>query len=308
MIESNHPELPSVHHTKSPIRILLVEDTKSDVQLLQKMIKKGMGPATELVCTTRLADALDQLTKERFDALLLDLLLPDSRGTQRIRRINEHANLPIITLTNSMDDALGIEVLEAGAEDHLIKDTLNPQMLYRVVQYAIARHRRKEELQALLLIDELTGLYNRRAFMTLGEQQLKIARRDKRGIIVGFADLDRLKYINDWLGHSQGDLALKDIARVLKSTFRDSDVVARIGGDEFAVLWTSDTADLSNILNARLKSNIDAHLVSERRPYSLSLSIGFTQYASGFTKSLNEMIFESDRRMYEEKRRRHSGR
>jgi two-component system, cell cycle response regulator len=307
LIESNQPKGPPVPHSKSPIRVLLVEDSKSDIALLRKMIKDGMGPATELVCTSSLADALDKLAKEHFDALLLDLLFPGSRGAQSIRRINEQANVPIITLTNSTDDALAVEVLQAGAEDHLIKGTLASQMLYRVIEYAIARHRRKVELQTLLLIDELTGLYNRRAFLTIGEQQLKISSRDKKGIIVGFADLDGLKYINDRFGHNQGDLALKDIAQILKSTFRDSDVLARLGGDEFAVLCSLDAADLSNVLDTRLRSNIDAYLVAESRPYSLSLSIGFTQYASGFTKSLSEMVIESDRRMYEEKLRRYSG-
>ena len=307
MIESNNPKRPPVPHSKSPIRVLLVEDSKSDTALLRKMIKEGMGPATELVCTSNLADALDKLAKEHFDALLLDLLLPGNRGAQSIRRINEQANVPIITLTNSTDDALAVEVLHAGAEDHLIKGTLAAQMLYRVIEYAIARHRRKVELQTLLLIDELTGLYNRRAFMTIGEQQLKISNRDKKGVIVGFADVDGLKYINDRFGHYQGDLALKDIAQILKGTFRDSDVLARLGGDEFAVLCSLDAADLSNILHNRLRSNIDAHLIAESRPYSLSLSIGFTQYASGFTKSLSEMVIESDSRMYEEKLRRYSG-
>jgi GGDEF domain-containing protein len=74
------------------------------------------------------------------------------------------------------------------------------------------------------------------------------------------------------------------------------------------VLCTADKADLSDILDERLRSNIDAYRASEKRQYSLSLSMGFTQYASGFTKSLTEMVFESDRRMYEEKLRRQSGR
>ena len=167
------------------------------------MIKKGMGPATELVCTSSLADALDKLAKEHFDALLLDLLLPGNRGAQSIRRINEQANVPIITLTNSTDDALAVEVLHAGAEDHLIKGTLDRP---NVVSRDRVRNRapqEERELQTLLLIDELTGLYNRRAFMTLGEQQLKISNRDKKGVIVGFADVDGLKYINDRFGHTK---------------------------------------------------------------------------------------------------------
>ena len=297
--------LSSERPASSSIRILVVEDTKSDMEFIEKRINKGIGPgpAIELVHMSRVADALDHLTKDYFDAVVLDLSVPDSQGIESIKRINQCANVPIIALTKSEDDAFAIEVLKAGAEDYLVKDRITLQVLYRVIRYAIARHQRIGAFQTLSLVDELTGLYNRRGFTTLAEQQIKVARRENLGTTMAFADVDGLKSINDQFGHSMGDLALKDAATVLKSTFRESDVVARIGGDEFVVFWTRPTAVPSETLLMRLKSNMDTYSIGEKRSYSLSLSIGVTHYAGGFTESLTEMLNESDRQMYQHKRR-----
>jgi diguanylate cyclase (GGDEF)-like protein len=288
---------------KNPIRILLVEDGKPMFQYSEQVVNNGMGQAIELIRANRLFDALAHLDKERFDAVVLDLLLPDSQGIESIKRINERTNVPVIALTNSEDDGVAIEVLKAGAEDLLVKSKITLHAFHRTIHYAIARHQRLGAFQSLSLIDELTGLNNRRGFITLAEQQMKVARRENLGITLAFADLDGLKWINDHLGHIQGDLALRDVGTILKSTFRESDVMARIGGDEFAVFWTTPDALSSETLLARLKSSIDSYDISERRPYSLSLSIGFTHYPDGFTESLMEMLTESDRRMYQHKRR-----
>lgn len=138
--------------------------------------------------------------------------------------------------------------------------------------------------------------------MTLGDHQLKIARRQSSSVTLAFADLDGLKAINDQCGHMWGDFALKDIANILKNTFRESDVIARIGGDEYAILWIAHAPVSSDALYSRLKAGVDAHAISEPRPYRLSLSIGFSLYKSGFGESLEDMLFETDRRMYEDKR------
>ena len=105
------------------------------------------------------------------------------------------------------------------------------------------RKKMEQELRELSLTDELTGLYNRRACLTLGEQLLKIANRDKKGIYVLYADVDNLKIINDEMGHQTGDQALSDVAAILKEKFRESDVIARIGGDEFVVIPIGITGD-----------------------------------------------------------------
>jgi len=154
------------------------------------------------------------------------------------------------------------------------------------------------------LIDELTGLYNRRGFMILGEQQLTFARRARSGVNLAFADLDGLKFINDHFGHTAGDHALKYSARILKAAFhRESDLVARIGGDEFAVLWIANTPVVTDIVRARLKSVLDSYVASQKLPYDLSLSIGLCQYQRDFSCPLTEMLTEVDQRMYAEKHR-----
>jgi diguanylate cyclase (GGDEF)-like protein len=286
------------------VRILLAEHISSDAGFLQEMVK-GQEALVELTWLPCLEGALEQLKNEHFDALLLNLSLPDSEGLDAIRRANDRADIPIIVLTSLTDtEHSGIEALLAGAADHLVKEHLTPQDLVRAVQYAIARHRRTGQLRALSFRDELTGLYNRRAFLILSEQQLKIARRENTGVTLAFVDLDDLKSINDRLGHRFGDFALSDSAKILKNTFRESDIIARIGGDEFAALWLAPTAPSPAVLRIRLQAGIESHRLSETRLYQLSMSIGISHYESGFTASLSDMLFESDRQMYADKRTR----
>ena len=284
------------------LRLLLVEHNETDARVLLNLIRHGSGGSVEVTWVSSFVEALGHLRKNAFDAMLLDLFLPDSDGIESIRRVSDRADIPIIALAKESAGVAGIDVLMAGAEDSFIKESINSQNMIRAVRYAIARHRRIGELQVLSQTDELTGLYNRRAFMTLGGHQIKIARREKHSVTLAFADLDGLKAINDRCGHMWGDFALKDISTVLKNTFRESDIIARIGGDEFAILWTSEQSPSAESLHARLKAGLDAHAASETRPYHLALSIGFSLYPGDSDTSLEDMLFETDRRMYVDKR------
>ena len=288
--------------TDGRLRVLLVDHNESDAKLLLNLMQKSAGDEVDLIWAASFIEALTEMRRHAFDAMLLDLALPDSEGIESIRRMSDRADIPIIALTKESDDRCRIEPLLAGAEDTFIKERINSHNVLRAIQYAIARHRRIGELHALSLIDELTGLYNRRAFMTLGDHQLKIARRQDSSVTLAFADLDGLKAINDQCGHMWGDFALKDIAHILKSTFRESDVIARIGGDEYAILWIAHAPGSSEALHSRLRAGVDAYSVTEPRPYRLSLSIGFSHYKKGFVESLEDMLFETDRRMYIDKR------
>ena len=283
------------------LRVLLVEHNEADARLLLNFMNRE-DQGVEVVWVPSFIDAMTELRKSEYDAMLLDLFLPDSEGIDAIRRVSDRADIPVIALTKEAEPTPGVDALLAGAEDNFVKERINSHNVLRAIQYAIARHRRIGELHALSLIDELTGLHNRRAFMTLGEHQLKIARRQDCNVTLAFADLDGLKAINDQHGHMWGDFALKDIAGILKNAFRESDVIARIGGDEFAVLWISRSPLSSDGLHSRLKSIVDAHCVLEPRPYKLSLSIGFAHYEVGFPETLEDMLFETDKRMYVDKR------
>ncbi len=164
------------------------------------------------------------------------------------------------------------------------------------------RKQMEEELRALLLTDELTGLYNRRGFFTLAGQQLKISSRLKRGVSFLSADLDNLKAINDTLGHKEGDLALIEIADILKESFRESDIIARIGGDEFVILFPANITGDSEMLTARLKRNLEEYNQNRSRGYKLSISFGIAYYDPEEPHSIDELLAQADKMMYSQKR------
>jgi diguanylate cyclase (GGDEF)-like protein/PAS domain S-box-containing protein len=160
----------------------------------------------------------------------------------------------------------------------------------------------EQKLQAISITDELTGLYNRRGFFILSLQQLKLAKRTGKNALLFFADLDKLKWINDTLGHQVGDTALFETARILKDTFRDSDIISRMGGDEFAVLAIDINDETAKILLSRLQAFFDAYNALETREYRLSLSVGVAQYDPQDSVSLDVLISRADTLMYEEKK------
>lgn len=167
---------------------------------------------------------------------------------------------------------------------------------------ALENARLYNEIQKLAIMDELTGLYNRRGFFTLAMQHINLAQRVKKGLLLIFADIDGMKEINDTLGHGQGDQALIDAAEVLKQTYRSADIIARVGGDEFAILamttGKSDTGSLPQRLLDQLKTFNTFH----QRPYTLSLSTGMAKWPPGKIVDLDVLLSEADIRMYEEKR------
>jgi len=159
-----------------------------------------------------------------------------------------------------------------------------------------------EELRALSLIDDLTGLNNRRGFLALAQQQIKLARRNKKELVLLFVDMDDFKQINDRHGHQQGDLALQRAARVLRATFRDSDIIARLGGDEFVVL-AADTGTSASIIE-RLRHELAARNRNDGLPYTLSFSVGAARFDPEDPPTIEELLQTADSMLYEQKKQR----
>lgn len=179
-----------------------------------------------------------------------------------------------------------------------------PKEIISVSRDITERKQNEERLRELAILDELTGLFNRRGFIALASQQLKSARRSKRNALVLFADLNNLKRINDTLGHKDGDQALIDTAHIFNRTFRESDVVARVGGDEFAILAIESDANHLDSIRSRLESALQLANSDRGRPFELSLSIGAAAYDPGRNDSVEELLAWADRAMYEQKRSR----
>ena len=170
------------------------------------------------------------------------------------------------------------------------------------------RKRREEHIRQQSLVDDLTGLYNRRGFLTLADQHLKLAERTGRNVLLLFADLDDFKEINDRFGHHEGDRALTEAARVIRSAFRDSDIIARIGGDEFAIL-ALETSDVSgDLLARRLREVIAERNDRSRRGYQIGLSLGIARYDSRTPATIADLLARADALMYEHKREKDAAR
>jgi diguanylate cyclase (GGDEF)-like protein/PAS domain S-box-containing protein len=189
----------------------------------------------------------------------------------------------------------------------LVRDADNlPVHFIFQIQDITERKRVEAALQSLSLVDELTGLYNRRGFMAVTEQHLASIRRNQKVPVILYADLDGLKGINDSLGHPEGDRALTKTAEILKDTFRTSDIIARVGGDEFVVLAGIGKEESADSLTARLQDKFMAHNSLTNRPYDLSISVGVVHFEAD-ESSIEEVTARADSIMYENKRRKHSG-
>jgi diguanylate cyclase (GGDEF)-like protein len=163
------------------------------------------------------------------------------------------------------------------------------------------RKQLEEELRDLSLVDELTGLSNRRGFYVLATQFINMSNRMDLKAAVIFADLDWLKMINDSYGHAEGDQALIDTANLLRRTFRSSDIIARLSGDEFAILATESKSNLKEGMLERFKRKLAKLNSDTNRKYPLSISFGVAHYYPDHPRSLEVLMQEADKAMYEEK-------
>ena len=175
--------------------------------------------------------------------------------------------------------------------------------LVHAVRRAARLESRAAAMRRLTMTDELTGLYNRRGFLTLARQQMRLGARTGRRMSLFVVDVDRMKAINDTCGHHAGDEVLRRVAAVLQSTFRRSDIVARYGGDEFTVLAVDASQTNEQAIAARFEHGIELH---NRRSgvTRISLSIGTVRFEPGRTRSLEALIRQADSRMYSHKQAR----
>ncbi len=157
------------------------------------------------------------------------------------------------------------------------------------------------KMNTLSLTDELTGLYNRRGLTLLMEQEIRRANRLMKGLPVVYLDLDNLKKINDQYGHHEGDRALVEIASTLKEVFRDSDIIARIGGDEFVIIPIDDNGEGREVI-VRLRAVIEERALSSGYPHKLSVSMGTAYYDPSSPATVEELLAQADSAMYEMKR------
>jgi two-component system, cell cycle response regulator len=287
------------------LHLLIVEDSSEYAHMLKTVLGGEETVHFEMAFAGDLKSALRLLDGGEFDVILLDLSLPDSLGLDTFLAIQAYAmHVPIVVITALDDAGVAVRAVREGAQDYLVKGDLDVSNLVRSLRYAVERHRMLTNLENKLLIDDLTGLYNRRGFMHLAAQQLKLARRMGTLLLLIFIDLDDLKKINDQYGHTEGDQALATFAEVLTMTFRESDILGRVGGDEFAVLAINVQEHSDRVIAERLGENLATFNQTRQAGYEISPSMGMVYYDPQDHIPLDTLLSNADALMYDNKRRK----
>src|SRR5512143_2295441 len=235
------------------------------------------------------AEHMAKLTAEPMAIQEYQLRRPDGRQFW-VRDHSSRVNSP--DGSTSHYDGILVDITERKTAERRLQQALRKLQLSN------------EKLEGLSLTDHLTGLNNRRGFYSFGLQQMKIAKRLKKDNYLVFLDIDYLKEVNDTYGHPVGDLLLQGVATVLRTTLRESDVIGRIGGDEFAVLAMRSKGQGERSLPARIEEGIQAFRLKDLPRLRLSVSMGLVRIDPQKYQQLDDFLAHADFLMYQEKRKK----
>ena len=283
-----------------PIRVLLIEDDPIDAHLAMRALRRA--GETEVTQVSSLRDAREALEQGEFDVILADMHLPDATGYTSVETLNGIAvGVPIIVLSGIGDEQSAIETVRRGAQDFLTKGEIDSGLLRRALRYAIERKRAEVKLQYMAMRDGVTGLFNRFGFRKALARAIDTNEHAQPTVGVLYLDLDRFKAINDSLGHDAGDELLSIVAERLTDTVRTDDVVARIGGDEFAIVVPelASVAELRLIGQRLLNAFVEPVRLGEVE-VRITGSVGGSHYPACGTTT-DELVTAADRAMYRAK-------
>jgi len=286
------------------IKLLLVQDDNVDAHLTQDILAEWSIEQFDITHVTRLSEAFDCLGRSHYDAILLDLSLPDAYGIQTLKQVQATSpTIPIIVLSTVNDQTLSIQAVQQGAQDYLVKGQGHPDLLARSIRYAIERKRAEERMTYLAQYDQLTGLVNRTLFRDRLIQAMARSKRLQRLLGLMLLDLDRFKAVNDTMGHSVGDLLLKLVADRLRTCVREIDTVARMGGDEFTIILEgcASEADMAVVARRITDAIVEPFDLSHHRT-SIGISIGITVYPSD-DHDVDDLLKHADAAMYQAKQK-----
>ncbi|WP_320042902.1 diguanylate cyclase [uncultured Desulfobacter sp.] len=276
--------------------ILVVDDTKSHLAMISAILQDY-----NLIQCNSGTDALEMVKKKQINLILLDTNISEINGypvCKKLKQDPDTQQIPIIFMTASTCEKDINKIYEMGAADYVVKPFKHSQLLARVkvqlrLQELISR------LDFLSTRDSLTGIFNRRKFFELG---MTLFNRSGQELYVLMIDIDHLKKINDQFGHDVGDIVLKKVANVVKEVLPPDAIFGRMGGEEFSVMYTAQTHELSmDIVSDILETVSKARIpLKDGGSVSCTITIGIGRKYSEFN-SLDSLLKEADMTLYEAK-------
>ncbi len=288
------------------LRILIVEDSEPDTELLLNHLQHaGYDTVWERVETAETMNVA--LDRQEWDIVIADYTMPQFRGIDALLRLQEKGfDIPFIMLSGTIGEDIAVAAMKAGAHDYIMKNNtarLVPAIERELKEAEVRREYRRaqERVQYLAYYDALTDIPNRALFTDRLEQAVLLGRREKHCFALMLMDLDRFKNVNDSLGHQAGDQALQQVAARLKTCLRESDTVARMGGDEFAILLpTASHQDGAVVVAHKILATIAKPFQIEDRPFQIGISVGISLFPEHGDES-DILMRAADIAMYEAK-------
>jgi diguanylate cyclase (GGDEF)-like protein len=252
------------------LEVLLIEADPEESRIIRSALGPSIRMPVRIDREETLQAGLKRLSERRYDAVLLDLSLPEDPGLVAFLRLRDaFPETAILVLARAGEESVGFKAVDLGALDMLAKDESLAEGLPRRLKYAVECHRLRAELKGLDMLDDLTGLYNRRGFVALATPVLKVARRMKSGVLMVVAEVGG----DDWSAPAEEARAVRAAGNLIRDTFRDSDLTARVDRDNFAVLAVN--ANDGKVISRRLMDKLNEHNAQGARSgTTLALDVG----------------------------------
>ncbi|MGD2119873.1 MAG: EAL domain-containing protein [Chromatiales bacterium] len=297
-------------NSRKKINLLVIDDDDVDRERIKRYISKFRLPVTALEAGSGM-EAIECLSRDSVDLILLDYQLGDMTGTELLARLenSQYAGIPAIMITGMGDEKTAVEAIRFGVFDYLPKSKLTAESLIAVLESALRAselekklHETQQRLQHMSLYDSLTGLPNRNLFFDRLDQAILNADRNKSGFSVLMIDLNLFKEVNDCLGHAAGDEVLAVIGDRLQTSARKSDTFARLGGDEFVCILHGVHETQDDIACAeKIISKISEPIAIHDRVIQTGASVGIARYPA-HGRDATSLLSNADSVMYRAKK------
>jgi diguanylate cyclase (GGDEF)-like protein len=308
--------------------ILIVDDNNQNLQVLADILE-GCGYETGFAMNGK--QALNYIKHEKPDLILLDVMMPEMDGyaaCTNLKKNPEYSDIPVIFLTAKVEIEDIVKGFEVGGVDYISKPFNAVELKSRVKTHLELKRSRDEiresynelreaknlidiqheklndimkKLEILSNTDPLTELFNRRYIIKAMELEEEKCKTNNSSFTIVMGDIDFFKSVNDTCGHDCGDTILKDVSKIINSLIRNSDVLARWGGEEFLIMFTDHNVKNTDIITERIRKEINDHVfISNETKINLTMTFGISEFKKG--DSLDDVIKRADNALYEGKR------